>query len=284
MIARPLEYFEPHFLDEALVVLDRFDGAARALAGGTRLVPELRRRARTIAALVNLKRIASLHEVSLARGALSLGALVTAKRLSSDATVREAAPLLALAASTMGSPQIRMLATIGGNICCGDPASDLVTALLALDAECRISSHATGERSIPLAQLLIAGPALRADEVLTSVVVAAESSSFAYVKMHTRRGFEMALVGAAVSMRHARDRVERVRIALAGAAPTCVRAPHAERGAIESPDRASAIHRASTAAAELDAAPISDLRASAEYRKQLVRVLTKRALAHAWLV
>src|SRR5579863_2544530 len=145
MIARPLEYFEPHFLEEALVVLDRFDGRARALAGGTRLVPELRVRLGDVAALVNLKRIAELYAVTAEKGELSIGALTTAAKLSSDAVIAKSAPLLAHAASTLGSVQIRSLATVGGNVCSGDPASYLAADGLAIDATCCVASLANGE-------------------------------------------------------------------------------------------------------------------------------------------
>jgi CO/xanthine dehydrogenase FAD-binding subunit len=279
MIARPLEYFEPHFLEEALVVLDRFDGRARALAGGTRLVPELRTRLGEVAALVNLKRIADLYAVTAEDGALSIGALTTAAGLSSDASVIENAPLLARAASTLGSAQVRALATVGGNICCGDPASDLTTALLALDATCCVASLASGERRVALAELLVpGGAALRTGEVLTRVVVSIDRSAFAYRKMATRRGFEMALVAVAVTLERDGARIRRVRIALAGAGLTCLRARHSERRALESLAVAGDLDAVAALAADRDSAPQTDLRASSLYRKQLVRVLTKRCL------
>ncbi|HLJ82592.1 MAG TPA: FAD binding domain-containing protein [Candidatus Eremiobacteraceae bacterium] len=279
MIARPLEYFEPHFLEEALVVLDRFDGRARALAGGTRLVPELRTGLGDVEALVNLKRIAELHAVTAENGTLSIGALTTAAGLCADAAVLKDAPLLAYAASTLGSVQVRTLATLGGNICCGDPASDLTTALLALDATCCVASLASGERRIALEDLLVPGGAdLRAGEVLTRILVPISRAVFAYRKMATRRGFEMALVAVAVALERAGTRVERVRIALAGAGPTCLRAPRSERRALDALAGPSDLDAVAALAADHDSAPQSDLRASALYRRQLIRVLTRRCL------
>ena len=279
MIARPLEYFEPHFLEEALVVLDRFDGRARALAGGTRLVHELRTQLGTAEALVNLKRIAELHAVTAENGALSIGALATAAGLSGDAAVLENAPLLAYAASTLGSVQVRALATLGGNICSGDPASDLTTALLALDATCCVASLAAGERRIALEDLLVPGGAdLRPGEVLTRVLVPNNRAAFAYRKAATRRGFEMALVAVAVTLERAGTRVERVRIALAGAGPMCIRAPRSERRALDAMASTSDLDAVAELAASHDSAPQTDLRASALYRRQLVRVLTRRCL------
>jgi CO/xanthine dehydrogenase FAD-binding subunit len=279
MVARPLEYFEPHFIEEALVVLDRFDGRARALAGGTRLVPELRARLGDTAALVNLKRIADLYAVTAENGALSIGALTTAARLSSDATVAKDAPLLALAATTLGSVQIRALATVGGNICSGDPASDLTTALLALDANCGVASLAAGERREALSNLLVpGGVSLRSGEILTRVIIPVRDSAFAYRKMATRRGFEMALVAVALLLERDGAQVRHVRIALAGAGPTCLRAPHAERRALGTMASSADLENVAAAAADRDSAPQSDQRASASYRKHLVRILTRRCL------
>src|SRR5580704_13109346 len=136
MAAASMQYFEPNFLDEALVVLDRFGPRAKALAGGTRLVPSLRDDSGDVIALVNLKRIASLGSITIGGGQARIGALVTAAELAKSQAVTAAVPLLAVAAASMGSRQIRTLASIGGNICSGDPASDLTVALLASDAAC----------------------------------------------------------------------------------------------------------------------------------------------------
>jgi CO/xanthine dehydrogenase FAD-binding subunit len=279
MTARLLEYFEPHFLEEALVVLDRFDGRARALAGGTRLVPELHARLGDVAALVNLKRVADLHAITAENGAISIGALATAARLTNDPAVAENAPLLAVAASTLGSVQVRALATIGGNICSGDPASDLTAALLALDATCCVATLASGERRESLSDLLVpGGVALRTGEVLTRVIIPFQRSRFAYRKMATRRGFEMALVAVAILLESDGARIQRIRIAFAGAGPTCVRGLHAEQRALNANILSEDLDAVAAAAADYDCAPQTDLRASALYRKQLVRVLTRRCL------
>ena len=282
MPVRPLEYFEPNFLDEALVVLERFAGEARALAGGTRLVPELRAHPGGVAAIVNLKRIADLHDIEASGDALSIGALATVARLVTDRAVSAGAPLLARAASTMGAPQLRSIATIGGSICSGDPASDLTAALLALDADVCIATLGSGERRVALADALtVGGTTLGSGELLTRIVIPIRPAAIAYRKMQTRRGFEMALVAAAVSLRREGGRIQRVRIALAGAASTCLRAVHAENAAMAAPDLTAAAEEAGKAAAELDAKPHDDLRAHADYRRHLARILTRRAIVDA---
>jgi carbon-monoxide dehydrogenase medium subunit len=168
---------------------------------------------------------------------------------------------------------------LGGNICSGDPASDLTTALLALDATCCVASLASGERRAALEDLLVpGGAALRKDEILTRVVVPIGRAAFAYRKMATRRGFEMALVAVAVLLERDDTRIQRARIALAGAGPTCMRAQQAERRALDALAVSADLDAVAALAADRDCAPQTDLRASAPYRRQLVRVLTRRCL------
>jgi len=130
----PMEYFEPNFLEEALVVLDRFGDRAHVLAGGTLLGPRLRASVPAPAALVNLKRIRGLADIAFEDGTVRIGALATARILATHPLVLEHAPLVALAAATVGAPAIRTSATIGGNVLWGDSVADMACALLACDA------------------------------------------------------------------------------------------------------------------------------------------------------
>ena len=152
-----LQYFEPNYIDEALVVLDRFGARARALAGGTRLGPALRAERGDVVALVNLKRIPALAGTAVDGGRLRIGALATAAGLANSPQIAAAAPLVATAAASMGSRQLRTVATVGGNICSGDPASDLTVALLASDATCVLASLERAEFRVPLRDVLVPG-------------------------------------------------------------------------------------------------------------------------------
>jgi carbon-monoxide dehydrogenase medium subunit len=285
MGAAPMQYFEPNFLNEALVVLDRFGPRAKALAGGTRLGPALRDDRGDVIALVNLKRIASLAVMAVSDDRVTIGALVTAAELARSPAIAASAPLLAAAAASMGSRQLRALASIGGNVCSGDPASDLTVALLASDAACVLGSLDRGERRLPLCDLLTPGALNCASgELLIAVEVPVSGARSAYRKMMTRRGFEMALVAAAVAIALDDGRVSAARIALAGAGPTCLRATRAEQLAVGASPAGSVrawAEQVGLEAAAHDAAPASDERASADYRRQLVSVLTARALIAA---
>ncbi|HEY7980226.1 MAG TPA: FAD binding domain-containing protein [Candidatus Eremiobacteraceae bacterium] len=285
MTTASMQYFEPNFLDEALVVLDRFGPRAKALAGGTRLVPSLREHSGDIIALVNLKRIASLASTSISDGRARIGALVTAAELAQSPVIASAVPLLAAAAASMGSRQVRQLATIGGNICSGDAASDLTVALLASNAACVLAASGHGERRLPLRDVLVPGGTIFAPgELLVAVEVPVTEARTDYQKMMTRRGFEMALVAIAVAIDRDRGRTGPTRIALAGAGPVCMRATNAEDVASTSAPAGSGREwaaRIGAAAADRDAMPESDDRASTAYRRQLVAVLTARALVAA---
>jgi CO/xanthine dehydrogenase FAD-binding subunit len=184
MGAAPMQYFEPNFLNEALVVLDRFGPRAKALAGGTRLGPALRDDRGDVIALVNLKRIASLAVMAVSDDRVTIGALVTAAELARSPAIAASAPLLAAAAASMGSRQLRALASIGGNVCSGDPASDLTVALLASDAACVLGSLDRGERRLPLCDLLTPGALNCASgELLIAVEVPVSGARSAYRKM-----------------------------------------------------------------------------------------------------
>src|SRR5450755_2102984 len=266
MTVASMHYFEPNFVNEALVVLDRYGARARLLAGGTRLVPTLRGHREDAVALVNLKRIPTLAATIVGDGSVKIGALVTAAEILRSAEIGANAPLLAMAAQSMGSTQLRALATIGGNICSGDPASDLTVALLASDAVCVIASLERGERRVLLKDSLTPGGTVFApDELLTNIDVPVRNTRVAYRKMQTRHAFEMAIVAVAVAVERDGDRVTAARIALAGAGPICLRAAHAERAALANQSGGNGnawAQRAAAAAAHDDAEPLDDERAS----------------------
>jgi aerobic carbon-monoxide dehydrogenase medium subunit len=278
-----MQYFEPNFVDEALVLLDRFAPAARVLAGGTLLGFEIHARPAAASAIVNVKRIPELHEIAFDGRCLHLGALATARELCDHELVRVHAPLVARAAASIGARQLRTVATLGGNICSGHPAADLSAALLASDTTCHIAEIAAGPSSLPLADFLRHGArALDRRVLLTAVEIPVSKGAVAYHKMQTRRAFEMAIVAAAVVVELAGAKIASARIGLGGAASTAVRASHAEAFLAGKPADAGAAREAARIAAEQDADPIDDRRASAAYRRQLVGALTERALRDAF--
>jgi carbon-monoxide dehydrogenase medium subunit len=278
-----MEYFEPNFLNEALVVLDRYGARAKVLAGGTLLGPQLRDAPDAADALVNVKRISALSEIVLVDGSLRIGALAAAHTLAAHPLVAAHAPLVALAAASMGAPQLRSVATIGGNVLSLHHSADLATALLACDARAVVATLRDGPHELAVEQMLSPGfSGLGHGALVAEFHVPASGAYCAFEKMQTRRAFEMALVSAAVQVAFDRGVVLHARIALGGAAPTPIRATGAEAAlAGASIDDASAAN-AARIAATVDAEPQDDLRASAAYRRHLVGVLVTRALLAAF--
>jgi len=274
-----MQYYEPNFVDEALVLLDRFGSRARVLAGGTRLGPLVRQGGVDIHAIINLKRIEEMDTIVATGATLHIGALATAAQLRRHPAVREHAPLLADAAASMGARQLQTLATLGGNICSGDPASDLSVALLACNAICQIATPNEGTASFLIEEVLSrVPPGLTSRELLTEIEIPLGPYRFSFQKMTTRRAFEMALVSVALRCRMEGDAVADARIGLAGAAQTPIRAVSAEQELAGKRITTSVARSVARIAAEADASPESDSRASGTYRRALVAALTERAV------
>jgi len=277
-----VQYFEPNFLDEALVLLDRFAPDSYVLAGGTILAPHLRS-GPADGTLVNVKRVRELHEIEVeSPGVLRIGALVTARELSENALVLAHAPLLAAAAGTVGSQQLRNVATIGGNLCSGISSADLCVALLACDARCIVAGGPTGPIALTLDQFLNDRLGTGSRLMLTAVEVPACSANTAYQKIQVRQAFEIALVNVAVAVEIASGSIARARVALGGVAPRPIRARNAERHLEGKGTTARVAQTAAEIAARDDAKPSTDHRASAEYRRHIAAVLAQRALLAAF--
>ena len=243
---------------------------AKLLAGGHSLVPLLKLRVVRPSLLVDVGRLTELSYVHDDGDTLTIGALTRHHELATDSLVALHAPLLAAAAAQIGDPQVRHRGTIGGSVAHGDPASDLPACLLALDAEMLVVGSGT-ERFVPAADFFkgVFTTAVDAKEMLTAIRVRKHGGSgTAYVKF-SRRAQDWATVGVAVVLENGGGA-----IALANMGPTPLRARTAE----------SALAEGAVAAGEgaaVDTSPPDDVAASAEFRKHLARVLTKRAVEQA---
>ena len=273
-------------LPQALAVLGE-SGGATVLAGGTDLMPQSKAgKVKPAHTLLNIRRVAGLEGIEVAAGALRLGTLTTVAALLESALVRQHAPLLVLAADKFASDQIRNAATLGGNLCNASPAGDLLTPLLALDAEVELASltpaGVMAKRWLPLAAFFTGpGRTLReATELLTAIrlPVAPAAQCCRFYKGGTRPALDISTISIAFAAR--RDeagRLHDVRMALGAVAPTPVRARRTEallEGRLLDPELAE---QAATCAAD-EATPIDDVRASAWYRKELVHNMTRRML------
>jgi CO/xanthine dehydrogenase FAD-binding subunit len=275
------QYLAPKTLDEALELLAEYGDRAVVLAGGTDVGVDLNLGKSNPDVLVYIGHLSELNYIKEEGGALRIGALATHADIASSPLVMEKAGVLAEAAATIGGPAIRNAGTVGGNIVNASPASDAATPLLAMGASVKLVS-AKGERTLPLADFFV-GPgwtAIAPGELVAeiSIPLTAAPSAGKFLKLGNRKAMICALVNTAAVVSFAEGGgVQDVRIALGSVAPTPVRAYQAEaelQGKSLTPDL---IAKAGTLAAEA-ASPIDDARASAWYRKEMVKVLVERAL------
>ena len=289
MFIRRLPQFEHHAPDTlaaALELLASLGDQARVLAGGTDLFPAMKRREQTPGHLISLKGIADLKGISAGDGMICIGALTTLGEIERSPVVRQELPILRSAVQVMASPQIRTLATIGGNICSALPSADTAPPLIALQAKVKLLGPGT-ERSLSLEDFY-RGPkesVLRADELLTRIIIPRPQprSGGVYLKLMRRNAMELALVGVAaqVGLDESLTLCESARIALGAVARTPIRAPEAEALLIGREINEIVAMEAARAATK-NCCPRSDsIRASVEYRLSMVEVLTRRAIMAA---
>ena len=281
---RRFELVTPGSVDDCLRALKGRGSDVQLLAGGTDLLPQLKNGLTRPTTVVDLSGVADLRvlEGDAQRG-FRVGAAVTARALERDPRIRATYPALAESAALVGSIQIRNLATVGGNLCNAAPSADMAPPLVALDAEAVIAS-ASGRRRVPVAALFsgVRKTVLAPDELLVEFVIPAPDprSGGAYLRHTPRRELDIAVVGVASQVSLSDGVCVKARIALAAVAPTPVRATAAEQALAGHPLTPQTIARAADLAVEA-ARPISDQRGSAEFRRHLVRVLTRRTLMQA---
>jgi carbon-monoxide dehydrogenase medium subunit len=281
---KPFRYVEPATLAEASALLLQHAGQASLLAGGTDLLVEIKEQLRSPEIVINIKNLPELRglEFDPARG-LFIGAMATARSIELSPLVQQHYPGLAQAARELGSIQVRNRATIVGNVCRASPSADSLPPLLA-DAA-RIHLHgAAGPRELALGEFFT-GPgrtALHPGEIVTGIQLPAPQagSGKSYIKHGRRKAMELATVGVAVSLQLRQGVLSEIAIVLGAVAPTAVHAPRTEallRGRGITP---ALLAEAGTMAMQ-ECTPISNVRASADYRRDMVGVLVQRALVQA---
>ncbi len=281
----PFDYFTPATVDEALALLVEHGGDAKPLAGGQSLIPAMNFRLARPAVLVDLNRIAELAYVRAESDGLAVGAMTRQRAVERSEVVARAAPLLAETMPSIAHPQIRNRGTMGGSIAHADPSAELPAVMLALEARFRAKSP-TGERSIAAGEFFrgMLETALAPGELLVEITVPPlpASSGTAFLEMARRHG-DYALVGvAAVVTLDAPGRCTAARIGLLSVGDGPVLATEAAKLLAGQAPSEDLVRAAGDAAATRDVDPPSDIHASAAYRRQLVAVLTRRALARAF--
>lgn len=278
------DYLEPSSVQEAISLLSRHDGKARIIAGGTDLLVQIRSKKIQAEYVVDVGNLAGLDYIDYdARGGLKIGALTTVRTVEKSPVLRETCPVLSQAAGQLASRAIRNVATIGGNLCNAAPSAENAPGLIALGAQVKIVGP-DGERVVLLEDFFL-GPGktvLKTGELLTEIQVPplASNTTGAYLKHSIRGSIDLAIVGVAAVVTMENDVCRDVKIVLGAVAPTPLRARAAEE-VLRGKRIDSALIDKASAVASGEALPISDVRGSAEYRREMVKVFTRRAVSEA---
>ena len=281
---RRFEMILPDTVDDCLRVLAERDPETKLVAGGTDLLPQLKNGLLKPARVIDLSGVDELRGLTAEDGrGFRVGAAVTARRLERDPRIRAVYPSLAESGALVGSVQVRNLATVGGNVCNAAPSADMAPPLLALDAEAVVAGP-QGRRRVPLASFFqgVRRTVLAPNELLIEFVIPPPGprSGGNYLRHTPRRELDIAVVGVASQVTLTDGVCVKARIALAAVAPIPLRAMAAEQALEGQRLTPEQIERAAALAVEV-ARPISDQRGSAEFRRHLVRVLTRRTLTTA---
>ncbi len=283
----PFDYIKAETAEQAIGLLQEKGAAARILMGGTDLFVQMRNGHLTPGFLVDLKNLPGMDTIEYSsKDGLTLGAAVTMNALARNPNVLKHYPLLAEAAESVASYQLRNRATVGGNLCNASPAADTAPAALVLEADITVVGP-RGERTISVTDFFMSPGvnALEAGEFLTRINFGSQPEGWKgrYLKIGRNAGGDLAIVGVAVMgyLDKGEPSTFRFKIALASVAPTPIRVRKAEEILAQNPITEQVIEMAAEAAQEAST-PIDDVRASARYRKAMVKELTRRGLREVW--
>ena len=279
-----IEYHRPTELEQALKLLSELKEDCKIIAGGTDLIPAARQGRMSspghIHHIMDISSIKELDYVIKDDGMIRIGAATRLSEIGMSTVVKEHVPILADAASQMGSLQVRNLGTIGGNLCNASPAADTAPSLLVLDAKVNVRGI-DKQRLVPLMGFFI-GPGetiLAPGEILAEVQIplTKPAGSSCFIKLGRRNAFTLSIVSVATLVKVKNGIFDDVRIALGSVAPTPIRASKAEEHLIGEEVSEQVIDDGANVVAS-EVKPISDVRASAQYRRDMSSILTKRAI------
>ncbi|MGD9763974.1 MAG: xanthine dehydrogenase family protein subunit M [Candidatus Binatia bacterium] len=280
----PFAYYAPHTMDEACDILARQRDGAKVLAGGQSLVPLLNLRLAKVDHLVDINRVSGLDQIRVAADGVRIGARVTQADVERSAEVKTALPLLTAGLAHVGHHQIRNRGTVVGSICHADPAAELPALWLAVGGELTAKS-ASGTRTIRADDFFVSyfTTVLQPNEVATEVKFDAGNGSGWSMQEVARRHGDFALVGVVAHVSVGNGSVSGARLVVFGAGATPIRAHAAEQALCGAGARKLDAGVLDAAAGKVAAtvAPVDDVHASADYRRYVAGVLTKRAIGEA---
>lgn len=276
------EYHRPRSFEEAIAALIKHRGKIRPLAGGTDLFIAMKERGAVWEHVLDLKGIPDYDFIRETNGFIEIGAMTTIRSVEASPLLRERIPLLASAATVLGSIQVRNKATLGGNLCNAAPSADTAPALLCLGASVEVSGE-SGEKVVPLENFFFGPGKTMLDETMLMkkiiVPLMPPMSAGVYFKESPRKAMDIAVAGIScfITLDSAKEKCLDCRIALGAVAPIPMRAKNAENKLINSQITEEEVNLAAELAAN-ESKPIDDVRGSAGFRREMVNVYVKKGL------
>lgn len=276
-----MEYFSPKTISEAFALMRRWKGKAKVIAGGTNVIPEIRAKFLKKKILVDFNHLKTLSYIKEEKKRIRIGGLTTIAEIASSEVVQKYGPVLSGAAHQLGNPLVRNRATIAGNLADASPAADTAVPLLALEAMIVTDRDGGKGRQIPIDQFFL-GPnrtVLKHDEMIREIFFSKidPDSKMAYIKLGLRNAMAISVVSIAVLLEIDKDHCQKARVSLGAVAPKPIRAYEIEEMLVNQAISQELI-KACCAKVEKEINPISDIRASADYRRSMTSILLKRAL------
>lgn len=280
----PFEYLCPRDLDEALALLAQYGREGKVVAGGTDLIIQLKMRQINPKYLIDIQGLEELNFIKIdERNNLAIGSATTHRTIEQSEAVRGRAKVLSDAVYQLGTPQIRNVGTIGGNIANASPCSDIALPLLVLGASLKLKSSVR-ERVVPIEDFFaqVKKTIMKEDELLTEIIVPPQSTNAgeSFIKIGRRYGHDLSVASIATILTVSGSTFQNIRIAMGSVAPTPVRLRKVERFLEGKRLSDENIGKASLAGLE-EIHPISDVRASAEYRTEISKILIQRSIGEA---
>ena len=284
MILPRFQFLEPATFEEALQIVEKNKGEAVLMAGGTDLLVNLKRKVITASVVISLEKISALRQINYSESAgLTLGSMVRISELAETPVIKQKYPLLATAANKLGSPQIRNRATVGGNVCTARPAGDTIGPLLAYGAEVQLI-RGKESRWEPLSKFIVGpGKTTRKEgEILAAFKLksCAADTGFSYIKYGVRKAMEIAMVSVTTNLTFDGKKCTSAAVILGAVGPTFMRSGDAE-ATLCAKEITEVLAEQAAEQAGAFCTPITDTRATAEYRCDLVKALTKRSIMEA---
>jgi CO/xanthine dehydrogenase FAD-binding subunit len=276
-----MEYVAPKTLLETLSLLKKWKDRAKLIAGGTNVIPDMRAKVVKPDVLVDLSHLKSLSYIKEDKKKIRIGGLTTISELTSSKVIQKYAPILSEAAQQLGNPLVRNRATIAGNLADASPAADTAVPLLALEAMVVTERNGGKQRQIPIDQFFV-GPnqtILKKGEIIEEVFFPKPNSKskMDYLKLGLRNSMAISVVSLTVLLEMERDKCKKARISLGAVAPTPIRAYGVEE-MLANQKITEELIKACGKKVTKEISPISDIRASVEYRREMTSVLLGRLL------